>query len=104
MKEITLEFRITVLGRKHRESIYITWKPNLCMGLPLSDRESLRKFLTSLQAGNEYLAQILGRHNSVGRGEMSDFPTGQLPRCPGVMGSRGCRIYGVPPRHRRKNL
>ena len=36
--------------------------------------ESLRKFLTRVQAGNQYLAQTLGKHSSTGRGEESDFP------------------------------
>lgn len=31
------EFRILAFQRKHRESVCITWKPNLCMDLPLSD-------------------------------------------------------------------
>lgn len=31
------EFRILAFGRKHQEYVCITWKPSLCMDLPLSD-------------------------------------------------------------------
>ena len=31
------DFRIMGFGRKHQESVNITWKPSLCMDLPLSN-------------------------------------------------------------------